>query len=120
MTLNDDTSNGNTLDVTAHLNGAVASNGNVVIQSSVTNSTLGTVTLTPKSSAMNYLTAFPTATTSVAVITGDFNGDGFPDLATVTSTGKVAILLGHGDGTFANEVEYPVGNGAVGIVSGDF
>ena len=87
----------------------------------MTNSTLGTVTLTPKSFAQALPVSYPTSTNNVAVITGDFNGDGYPDIAAVTSSGKVVILLGHGDGTFATPVEYPVGNGAKsGIVAGDF
>lgn len=31
---------------------------------------------------------------------GDFNGDGFDDIASSASTGTVSILLGNGDGTF--------------------
>ena len=69
VSLSDNTSNGNSLNVSAHLNGAVPSNGNVVIQSSVTSSTLGSVTLTPKSSGMNYATPFTTSTNGVAAIT---------------------------------------------------
>jgi hypothetical protein len=34
------------------------------------------------------------------VATGDFNGDGFTDIASVTIRGNLAILLGNGDGTF--------------------
>src|SRR5262249_48663796 len=35
---------------------------------------------------------------SVAV--GDFNGDGFPDLAVANANSHVSVLLGNGDGTF--------------------
>ncbi len=59
-----------------------------------------------------------------AIATGDFNGDGNPDLA-VTNVGTegsatVSILLGNGDGTFQSYVAYTVGNFPSAVVVGDF
>ncbi len=51
---------------------------------------------------------YPAADTAVganpqAVVVGDFNGDGLPDLAVAnTADNTVTILLGQGDGTFVN------------------
>ncbi len=39
---------------------------------------------------------------------------------TSNASNNVAILLGNGDGTFQNEVDYPGGSGANGIAVGDF
>ena len=55
--------------------------------------------------------------------TGDFNGDGIPDLA--VSNGEVSgqtvnVMLGNGDGTFQSPVPYQVLDGPMGIASGDF
>jgi hypothetical protein len=45
------------------------------------------------------LATVPTSAPPQSVVTGDFNGDGKPDLA-VTGASSVEILLGNGDGTF--------------------
>ncbi len=58
-----------------------------------------------------------------AVRTGDFNGDGKPDLAVATNLdvfGSVAILLGNGDGSFQPQVSYPTGRFSVALSVADF
>jgi type II secretory pathway component GspD/PulD (secretin) len=58
----------------------------------------------------------------VAMAVGDFNSDGKQDLAIVNqATNNVAMLLGKGDGTFAEATGSPitVGNLPVAIASGD-
>src|SRR5260370_32773325 len=54
---------------------------------------------------------------SIAV--GDFNGDGYPDLAVVGYSGA-SILLGNGDGTFQAAQNYMVGSTPVSVAAGDF
>jgi len=57
------------------------------------------------------------------VAIADFNGDGHPDIAAVTSTtGTMTILLGKGDGTFTTGSTYDASAGSypVAIASGDF
>ena len=52
---------------------------------------------------------------------GDFNGDGRTDLAIANSEDNdVSVLLGNGDGTFQDQVTYPVGRDPDAIVAGDF
>jgi len=67
----------------------------------------------------------PTQNPPQRLITGDFNGDGKLDLATVNSTdvtgtsnNSVSILLGHGDGTFAPAIEYPMDGATFSIARG--
>jgi Bacterial Ig-like domain (group 3)/FG-GAP-like repeat/FG-GAP repeat len=50
---------------------------------------------------------------------GDFNGDGFTDLA-VPVEGGIAILLGNGDGTFASADLYDMGEQAGAAAVADF
>jgi hypothetical protein len=50
-----------------------------------------------------------------SLLTADFNGDGYPDLAAVNSQGQTTILLGNGQGGFTASPggTLPVGTGAV-------
>ena len=57
----------------------------------------------------------------VAIVAGDFNGDGRTDLAVANSgSDDVSVLLGNGDGTFQPQVTYAVGSEPDALVAGDF
>lgn len=66
--------------------------------------------------------ATPANPTSVTIT--DLNGDGKPDLIVSDSNGQnfqtVAVLLGNGDGTFQNHVDYLAGGGSPSATVGDF
>ncbi len=57
-----------------------------------------------------------------AITTGDFNGDGIPDLTSAhfgsspTYAGSVSVLLGISGGLYSTPVVYPTGNGGTGDV----
>jgi len=58
---------------------------------------------------------------AAAVVSGDFNEDGKPDLATVNNAANsVQILLNNGDGTFRLGSQIATGMNPVAIVAGNF
>jgi hypothetical protein len=59
--------------------------------------------------------------TPIAVVVGDFNRDGIPDLAVAnSSSNNVSVLLGNGAGTFQAAVNYAGGLSPLGLAVGDF
>src|SRR5262249_9522667 len=63
---------------------------------------------------------FTTANTISSLSTGEFNGDGLPDLVTVSSnTNSVTVFLGNKDGTFSQLSDIPVGRTPIAVVVGD-
>jgi hypothetical protein len=85
-----------------------------------------TVTAAPQDSFQPAV-AYATRNFPGAVVTGDFNGDGLPDLAvanvrdwTTPVMGHVGIYVGTGDGQFLGGVFFEVPGGAAGLAVGDF
>jgi hypothetical protein len=71
-----------------------------------------------------FQTAVPYAVASggsnaYGVAVGDFNADGFPDIA-LASTGNVSVLINKGTGLFNPAVGYSAGSGVYAIAVGDF
>lgn len=66
-------------------------------------------------------TFYPTGARPLKVITADFNGDNNADLATANFVGNsVSVLLGNGNGTFQNNVNFPTGAGPRSLAAADF
>jgi len=64
--------------------------------------------------------SFTTGSTISALTTGDFNGDGQPDLVTASSNADgVSVFLGNGDGTFSQPRDIPVGRNPIAVAVGD-
>ena len=100
-----------------------AGNGAFNAATSVTNSfTVATAkTSTTFSAAMGSPITVGSSPQSMA--TGDFNGDGVPDLAVANfNNGNMTVLLGTGTGTFnaAKKSPFMVGNNPRGVGVGDF
>jgi hypothetical protein len=63
---------------------------------------------------------YPVPGHPIAIITGDFNGDGKVDIATVDEfVSEISILLGNGDGTFQGHQEYTTGSHPVALATAD-
>ncbi len=64
---------------------------------------------------------FPVGSKPEAIATGDFNGDGYPDLAVANEgDNTVSILLNNGSGSFTTGQVIAVPAGPVAILAGDF
>ncbi|MGA8352297.1 MAG: VCBS repeat-containing protein, partial [Isosphaeraceae bacterium] len=61
---------------------------------------------------------FPTTTPATVVRTGDFNGDGIPDLAVLGADG-VSVYLGNGHGGFGKPTTYYTGPDPTGLTVAD-
>jgi hypothetical protein len=57
---------------------------------------------------------------AVAVVAGDFDGDGKPDIATADFDGSVSVFLGDGKGSLGPRVANSTGGQGVAIAAGDF
>jgi len=74
--------------------------------------------------AGNFATAvnYPAGPSPSQFTVGDFNKDGYPDIAVTQQNGPgaVYVLLNNKNGTFASPVSYSVGNGPYLVQTGDF
>jgi FG-GAP-like repeat len=61
---------------------------------------------------------FPVGTQAIAA--GDFNGDGFQDVAVLNADNTVSVFLNQGDGSFAPPATYPTGMNPQALAAGDF
>jgi hypothetical protein len=111
-------------------NGSASPSGTVsFLDTSNANTVLGTAPLVPVTVGSGFV-IYPVPTVNGGggevepfVTTGDFNGDGIPDLVSISSEGEaIEILLGNADGTFGAPL-YPAKGffgGISGIAVGDF
>jgi hypothetical protein len=84
-----------------------------------------TLTVTPPATcdpvSFSVATSYIVGTHPYAVAVGDFNGDGYQDLAVANlDSANISILLGNGDGTFQAAVTYIVGSYPTSVAVGDF
>lgn len=68
---------------------------------------------------------YPQPPGSYGIVAADFNGDGYPDLATTSDgAGSANVLLNHGDGTMGPAATYgndrPGNDGTLSLVAADF
>jgi tetratricopeptide (TPR) repeat protein len=85
-------------------------------------SSLTSSALVPQVTSSSFPTSdFPTGVKPVAVVSADFNGDGYPDLAVANKTDNtVSILLNNGSGSFTNGEVIQAPSSPVALVAGDF
>jgi hypothetical protein len=114
-------------DFTASVRGfGLATPANTVDFTDTTaNTDLGTAPLDPKTVSHSFGKALVTNASGQPAqsVVADFNGDGFPDVASVDAAfgpSTMVVFLGKANGEFESPVSYPTGYFTSGIVTGDF
>src|SRR5579863_6901400 len=127
LTAKTNTKNAKNYDFTASVSGfGLTAPTSTVDFTDITASTdLGTAPLDPKTVSHGFAKALVTNASGAPVqsVVADFNGDGFPDVATANAVfgpSTVAVFLGKANGEFQSPVSYPTGYFTSGIVTGDF
>jgi len=64
--------------------------------------------------------SYPSGNQVLAMVVGDFNGDGKADVALATYPSGITVLLGNGDGSLQTGLNYTSLGGATSLVMGDF
>jgi hypothetical protein len=82
----------------------------------------GGAALIPGVSTTNFpVTEFATGNNPQFVVAGDTRNNSTQDLLVANfADNTLSVLLGNGDGTFADQVTYPTGTGPVWVATGDF
>jgi glycosidase len=98
--------------------------GNANVQSATSSVQPMSVTAVP-SAAFSAAAPYAVGKSPSTVAVGDFNGDGYPDLAvanndTSSPADSVSILLNTGDGGFSAAQNYAADPGTTGLAVGDF
>jgi hypothetical protein len=75
------------------------------------------VVVTGQQTTATSANTFPTLGSNAAgIVSGDFNNDGYPDLAIADDSGTIQIFLGNGDGTFTTGASIrPFVSGGTGL-----
>jgi FG-GAP-like repeat/Bacterial Ig-like domain (group 3) len=127
LTAKADVQNPKNYDFTATVQAfGMAAPTNTVDFTDITSSTdLGTAPLDSKAATHSLGSALVTDASGAPVqtVVADFNGDGFPDVATTNAVfgpSTMAVFLGKANGQFQAPVTYPTGYFTSGIVAGDF
>jgi hypothetical protein len=86
------------------------------------NAVVGSAALTASTVTLATAATYTAAANVVDSVTGDFNGDGIPDVVVTnfTTANTVSVYLGNANGTLSAPVSYAVGSEPLGVAVGDF